>query len=846
MPRQVSRWRRVGTRQFSLHFNRPRLKRSRCGRARGPSLAQPEWEMTPANPWLTGSCGLMIIPICSSWAGWCFRPRGCTPRRSRSRLWRCAPRAQSSRVSRASVESPDSTSIGTMRSTQLTVHGVVADLSLAAVSGMVTVLGSVAFAAMSVSGPLAKVVPLAFLAFLAGTAVSGLLVGLLSRFYCNLSGAQDESAAILAAFAGGLAGMGVIDDKAIISTLFAVIVIATAAFGLVLLLLGLLKWGKYTQLIPYPVVGGFLAGVGLLMLSATIKFLSGVTLTIDSLPQFLSLDMTLRWLPSLVAASLLYWGMNRFRSVLILPLGLICVMGLFYAVAAAWSLSVESLRGSGFVFTSIPAGGVFDSLAWLSVSSIDWKVVLNAKDEIGALILVCMIGATLATTGLEIGAHIELDANRELRAHGLANLASALVAGIPAFTLAGPSLTYYQLGASSRAMPILRTLFALALGVMGLGLLGFVPKLVVGTLLIVFAFSLVDEWAIRARHRLSLIDYVFVLIIAGVIELAGFLPGVGVGILIAVADFLIQYSKLNVIKAELSGRNYRSDVERPLRADSILREAGGRVLTFEIQGFIFFGTALGLLERVRASVQASSENIEYIILGFANVDGLDAAAHFALRKLNNFAGLQNICLLFSGLTGEHARALRAAHVLDADQSLCFASTAMAVEFVENRLLNSFDPDEDVTSAEDALVAVMGDRNKAIALLPYFSFREIRAGDSVFRQGEDADGSILLVHGHLSAHLDLDDGQSVRLRKFLPGTLMGEMAFYTGRKRTASLLADTDATIGVISRVSIIRLNRHQPAIAAEFHQMAARLMANRIMSMNAVLRTLLAGLTIPT
>jgi SulP family sulfate permease len=88
---------------------------------------------------------------------------------------------------------------------------------------------------------------------------------------------------------------------------------------------------------------------------------------------------------------------------------------------------------------------------------------------------------------------------------------------------------------------------------------------------------------------------------------------------------------------------------------------------------------------------------------------------------------------------------------------------------------------------------------------------------VFREGDEADFSILLVNGNLSAHLDLGDGQSVRLRKFLPGTLVGGMAFYTGRKRSASVLADTDATIAVISAESILRLNRDHPAAAAEFH-----------------------------
>jgi SulP family sulfate permease len=732
-----------------------------------------------------------------------------------------------------------------MRIKQLTVQAALADLSLAMLSSVVTVLGTVAFAAMIFSAPLAKIVPLAFLAFLAGTALSGLLIGLFSRFYCNLSGAQDEPAAILATFASGLASMGVIDERAAISTMFVVIVFSTASFGLVLLLFGVLRLGKYTQLIPYPVVGGFLAGVGMLVLIATIRFLSGIAPTIDSLPQFLSWQMTLRWLPSLIAASLLYWGMNRIRNVLLLPVGLIGILILFYTVAGTLSFSLNSLREGGFVFESVPEGGVFDAMKWLSVTRIDWNVVLQALDEFGALILVCTIGASLATTALEIGAEIDLEPNHELRAHGLANLASALVGGIPAFTLAGPSLTYLRLGASSRLMPILRALFTLALGVTGLSLLGFVPKIVVGTLLIVFSFSLVDEWLIRARHRLSFSDYILVLIIAGIIVLAGFLPGVGAGILIAIVDFLIKYSKLNVIKAELSGRHYRSDVERSLRVDNILREAGERVVIFELQGFIFFGTAIGLLERIRASVGASTQKVDYIILGFANVDGLDAAAHFALRKLNTFAKAEHICLLFSGLTRDKAKALRAADVLDEEQSLCFPSTAMAVEYVENRLLKPFGGDQEAISAEDALVAIVGERDKAIALLPYFTLHDIQAGDQVFREGDDADGSILLVRGNLSAHLDLGGGQSVRLRKFLPGTLIGEMAFYTGRKRSASLVADTDSTIGVISGESILRLNRDQPAVAAQFHQMAARLMANRIIAMNAMLRTLLTGLTIP-
>jgi hypothetical protein len=73
--------------------------------------------------------------------------------------------------------------------------------------------------------------------------------------------------------------------------------------------------------------------------------------------------------------------MNRIRNVLLLPLGLLSILILFYVVAGALPL-LDSLRASDFVFKSIPEGGAFDAIKWLSTTRIDWSVVLEAKDEI--------------------------------------------------------------------------------------------------------------------------------------------------------------------------------------------------------------------------------------------------------------------------------------------------------------------------------------------------------------------------------------------------------------------------------------------------------------------------------
>ena len=153
---------------------------------------------------------------------------------------------------------------------------------------------------------------------------------------------------------------------------------------------------------------------------------------------FFSWEISLRWLPSVIAASILYWAIVHIRSVLFLPFGLICISSCF--TFGDWN-TVHFARvapGKWFCFYTHSRRRSIRCGKLVSLARIDWNVVLQARDEIPALVLVCTIGASLATTALEIGAEIELEPNHELRTHGLANLVSALVGGLPAFTWRAP------------------------------------------------------------------------------------------------------------------------------------------------------------------------------------------------------------------------------------------------------------------------------------------------------------------------------------------------------------------------------------------------------------------------
>jgi len=712
------------------------------------------------------------------------------------------------------------------------------DVALALLSSVITVLGAIALAAIVFAGPAAPAAPLGFMMILFGTAIAGAIVGLRSGFACNLSGAQDQPAAILSAVALGLAPMGLTTPEAAVSTLLAIIVASTLLFGATLWLLGSLRLGKLAQLIPYPVVGGFLAGVGIMVMTATLGFLTGTPPMLSNIPDYFAGVETFRWLPALAVAVLLYFGMGRIRHFLFLPGMLVAFVGVFYLAAWLAGMSMEALRAGGWLFAPFPEGGITAALDWIAPEAVDVKAAILAWREIGALVLICLIGASLAITALEIGTEQELEPNHELRTQGAANLAAALVGCIPCFTLTGPSIAYHRLGARTRWMPLLRVVFSLAIGMAGLPLLAFIPKMVVGTLLFLFAFGFIVEWLVMARRRMDTTDYVLIVLIVGIIVLFGFLEGIGVGILIAALIFLVKYSRLNVVKAELSGREYRSNVERPYHANEILAERGDRLIVFELQGYIFFGSAISLLDRIRQRIEQDRRTVRYVVLGFRHVVGMDASAAFALKKLKLYVRENDITLLFAGLDIADAARLDAAGVLT--EGYRYPETGHAMEWAEDNLLAEAGYQVEEAAIEDLLTELLMGREEARLLRPYLAEREIAAGESLFREGDLNNDIYILVRGNLSAMLGLDRRMPIRLRKFSPGSVVGEMAYYAGGRRSASLVADTAARVYVMSGKDLQELEKGMPAIAGLFHGMIVRLMTQRLIAMNDALSRLVA------
>ena len=87
---------------------------------------------------------------------------------------------------------------------------------------------------------------------------------------------------------------------------------------------------------------------------------------------------------------------------------------------------------------------------------------------------------------------------------------------------------------------------------------------------------------------------------------------------------------------------------------------------------------------------------------------------------------------------------------------------------------------------------------------------------------------VLASGRLRVDMVTPDGTRMRLRTVLPGVVVGEIAMYTGDRRTADVIAETPCVVLGLSRSSIERLEAEEPETAAALHRWLATTLAVRL------------------
>jgi len=152
--------------------------------------------------------------------------------------------------------------------------------------GMLLIVIQLSLASLIFSGPLAPFAPQASGLPLFGCFVMCILVSIFSSVPTAICAPEDSPAAILASVGAGIAAAlaGASDPRAAYVTVGAAMALSSLGTGALFLLLGRFRLGNLVRYMPYPVVGGFLAGVGWLLARGSIIIMTGITPNLTNLP----------------------------------------------------------------------------------------------------------------------------------------------------------------------------------------------------------------------------------------------------------------------------------------------------------------------------------------------------------------------------------------------------------------------------------------------------------------------------------------------------------------------------------------------------------------------------------
>ena len=719
---------------------------------------------------------------------------------------------------------------------QTATTGTIRGALIGTVLGVDAVGHCIALATLCFAGGLIGGLGLATTLFLLSTATMALALVFRSALPNAIGISQDTSIAILApavALAAAAAAAAGGDEGARIATALAVIGSAALLSGMTLLAVGSLGLGNLVRLMPYPVGAGFLASSGWLLVLSAILILSGVAAVRDIPARLDDPDFWALFLPAAVLACVLLVTIRHRQGVFLLVVVVLLAIAAFYITLVTSGLGIEGARERGYLppeaSALMPDGYSVPDL----YGQVDWTAVLQTAPVLAIVVLINLMGVLLNITGIELVARRDVDVNRELRLTGWTNLAIGSVGGLASYITSGSTAVANKTAPAGRAVGIAFAVVILIGCAVAGPMVSFVPVFVAAGLLIFIGASMLEDWLVKSYFRLVHTDWLIILGIVIVTIFFGILQAVLSGLALAVLAFVIGYARLPVIRQTSNARNRRSTLQRPPEEDQILTEHGDRVRILQLQGYLFFGSLDRMLRRLKteiSDVQPEHGTRGMIILDLVSVTGLDSAGCAALGKLGAQAKSRGVDIHLAAMPDEmKATTQRWGLDLSGQAGLyAWPSVDAALETCETALIASARVSPPQLSISGRL-HLLGQGHPRIAeLLGMMDRITLDTGSFLIRAETQSGDVYFLESGRLSVQLPTGSGTLKRLSSLAPGAVVGEVARYRDRQRTADVVAEEPSVVYCLTQEAFLRLEQEDRDLAALIHAILATALAEKV------------------
>ena len=713
-------------------------------------------------------------------------------------------------------------------------------------------------AAMLVALPSAIAFGVTIYAALGGTfAAYGALAGILGTtalgFVASLAGGTKRlisapcapAAAVLSAFAIQQVALGTPD-----ATILLLLVVLALMTGVLQMIFGFVGLGGLIKYMPYPVVSGYLSGVGLIIIGSQVpKFLGAPTSA--TLWHALTAPATWLWqsvVVGIVTVAVMVLAPRVTKAVpaaiLALLAGTASYFGLSLIDPAMLVLDnnplvIGAMGGSG--------SGFIEGMAarWQGVQGMGLRDLRNLLVPALTLAVLLSIDTLKTCVVLDALTRSRHDSNRELFGQGLGNVTAGLIGGMPGAGQMGATMVNMSSGAVSRMSGVIEGVLALLAFLLLGRLIAWVPVAALAAILIVVGIRMIDRHSFQfLKSRNTIFDFAVILAVVTVALTVGLIPASATGVVLAIVLFIREQIGGQVVRRKVYGNQSFSKQIRLHDDMTILEQRGDQAVIFELQGSLFFGTA----NQLYTSLEPEIKTRKYILLDMSRVQTIDVTAAHMLEQIRDMMAEKGGFLVFAKLPYNLPSGRDMQQYIDQMGLAPYKSAARifdeldgAQEWVENRILKeaALERAEEKLLDLNELGLFKGRKEETLAALELrLDKRSVKAGEKIFARGDAGDELFLIRKGSVRIMLTLAGGKAHHVSSFGRGDFFGEMAFLDGDARSADAIAFTDVDLFVLSRKTFDAFADEHKKASLKLMEGLASTLASRLRYANTELRAL--------
>lgn len=462
------------------------------------------------------------------------------------------------------------------------------------------------------------------IAGLTGALMLGFFAALFGGTKSQISGPTGPMTVITASL---ISGVWASCSEPSISIVLITMSITGILCGVFQIIFGILGIGKYVRYIPYPVLSGFMSGIGIIIIIQQIYPLFGMkspVMIVDMITQF----------PSRIGGFdpvALLLGLSSIAIIYLFPFITKKIPSTLVALIVVTLISTFCFKDFKLIIGDIPSGfpKPFFLSDNISLSGVNWITVLN-KSVLSALTLAGLgsIDTLLTSVVSDNITKEKHNSNKELIGQGIGNMVSGLFVGISGAGATMRTVVNIKNGGRTRLSGMIHALFLLAV-LLGLGRwVKFVPLSVLAGILITVGISIIDFKGLRDLTKIPRADAVVLLSVLFLTVFVDLLIAVGIGMIIACVLLMKRISDLvesGYESHEIGDTNSNASMwENKIELAENVRH---QVYVLRLNGPIFFGS----ITRFQDVMHSVPANAKVVIIRMRNVSFMDQSGLYAME-----------------------------------------------------------------------------------------------------------------------------------------------------------------------------------------------------------------------